>query len=327
MANARKPLVSVICLCHNHGPYVRESLESVCQQTYPDIELIIVDDASTDNSPEEIERFVKQHPGTQYVALLRNLGNCRAFNRGLALASGKYVIDLAADDILLPQRVEQQVAAMEELGPSYGVVFSDAEMIDEAGNKLKTYYARNAQGELMVTVPSGRVYKELVKKAFICTPTMMIRKALLDELGGYDESLSYEDYDFWVRSGRNYLYFFQDKILTQKRVLPHSHGQSFYKEKFNRHLVSTLKVCHKAYQLNRSPEEHQALAVSVRYHMRQAFYVRQYSLVEEYLALLKKIDSLHFPDHVFLILSRCEVPVTPLYRWYLKMIRTWSFSS
>ncbi len=89
---------------------------------------------------------------------------------------------------------------------------------------------------------------------------MMSRRAVYEALGGYDESLSYEDFDFWVRSARAYRYFFLDEVLTLKRRVAGSHSTQFYNRRHNPHLASTLEVCRKAYQLNRTPVAHPALA-------------------------------------------------------------------
>ena len=98
-------LVSVICLCYNQARFIEEAVQSVLMQTHQTIQLIIVDDASTDNSPEMIGKIVSANPRIEYLLLKENLGNCAAFNRGLALVKGDFIIDLAADDILLPERV------------------------------------------------------------------------------------------------------------------------------------------------------------------------------------------------------------------------------
>ena len=314
-----QPLVSIICLCYNHAPFIVECLTSVQRQTYPLIELIIVDDYSTDQSVSIIKQHIAGQSDIIFLALEKNLGNCAAFNKGLALATGKYIIDLAGDDILLPNRVEEQVMGFEQLSDDYAVIFSDAILINEQGKELTTYYSRNQEGKLIERIPSGQLYTHLIRKAFICTPTMMMRKAVLDELGGYDESLSYEDYDFWVRSGRKYAYYFQDLILTKKRIVSNSHRTSFYQKKQNAHLTSTLKICWKAYHQNLNQEEHLALAVSVRYHMRQSLYMEVFELVEEYAQLLQQLDHYSWNDRLVILLGKWKAPLNFLYNYYLRL--------
>src|SRR6185436_18882244 len=103
------PTVTVICLCYNHARFVEEAIESVLNQSYANIQLIVVDDASTDKSAEVIKQLINKHSSIEFLPLQTNLGNCKAFNQGLARAKGEYVIDLAADDVLLPTRIETGV--------------------------------------------------------------------------------------------------------------------------------------------------------------------------------------------------------------------------
>ncbi len=312
------PLVSVIALCHNHASFVEEALQSVMQQTYPNVELIVVDDASTDGSTSKIRAFTKQHPLVQCIFLETNQGNCKAFNRGLVQAKGVYIIDFATDDVMYPQRIEKQVGLLEAKGDSYGVAFSDADLIDERGQLIRSYYARTVNGKLKNAIPSGAVYPHLVKRQFICTPTMMMRKALLDALGGYDESLSYEDYDFWVRSGQITKYAFSAEILTAKREVRYSHGKTFFSKQAGNHLVSTLLICQKAKILNRTQEDDAALAVSVRYHRRLSVLTEHFELAQQFFDVLKSIDSIRLSDRLWGVLAARRIRLHRLYQKWLQ---------
>ncbi|UZR94159.1 glycosyltransferase family 2 protein [Chondrinema litorale] len=315
------PLVTVICLCYNHQNYVLESINSVLAQSYTQIELIVVDDASTDNSQALISNFIKAHPQITFIPLETNLGNCTAFNKALAKANGKYIIDLAADDLLLPDRVLKQVETFENLSEEYAVVFTDAYLIDESGLKIKTFYKRDKAGKLIENVPTGDIYIHLIKRMILSSPTMMMRKKVLDELGGYDESLSYEDYDFWVRSGRKYKYFFLNEILTKKRVIAESQGAGFYKKRLNKHLISTLKICNKALELNKSKEENDALGISVSYHLKLAFLTENFEICEAYYSFLKSFKQPNWKDKSFRILAAFRVKVNAIYSLFLKLYR------
>ena len=87
------PLVSVICTAYNHEEFIDEALASVARQTYPNIELIIIDNASTDHTLSRIDLFCQQHPYAHRIANAWNKGLCAAFNQGLARAGGRYIID------------------------------------------------------------------------------------------------------------------------------------------------------------------------------------------------------------------------------------------
>ncbi|MBC7922872.1 MAG: glycosyltransferase [Ferruginibacter sp.] len=305
------PLVSVICLGYNQARFLTEALQSVRAQTYSNLELIVVDDASTDHSAVLIEAFVNRHPATRFVKIPVNAGQCRAFNRGLALATGEFVIDLAADDVLLPDRVSRQVAAFESLGERYGVVYTNARRIDEESGDLGLFYPTAAA---RARLPTGDVYRAVLEKFFLCAPTMMIRKRVLDQLGGYDETLAYEDFDFWVRSSRHFRYHYLDEVLTARREVRNSHSRRFYAHKE----LSTLKVCEKAFRLNRDPAEHRALARCVRYHLRQAFLTENFALVDPYAALLAKLAPPDWATRLVVAAARRRVKVARYYQRYLR---------
>jgi glycosyltransferase involved in cell wall biosynthesis len=206
---------------------VEESLFSVINQTYQALELIVVDDASTDHSSSVIQEFVQEYPHIQVIINEHNLGNCRSFNKALAFAQGKYIIDLAADDVLLDTRIEKQVNKFEALDASYGVIFTNAMYVNELSQVISFHYPVDRQGHARQRVPAGYVYESILRGYFICTPTMIMRKSLLEELGGYDENLGYEDFDLWIRSARNYKYYYLDEVLTLKERLGVRYLQNF----------------------------------------------------------------------------------------------------
>ncbi len=257
------PLVSVVCLCYNQERFVEEAIQSVLNQSYPNIQLIVVDDASTDNSTNVIKLVINSHPGIQFLALTENLGNCKAFNRGLALTKGSFIIDLAADDVLLPNRIEKGVQVLLEKGQTYGVHFSDAEVTDEYGAHLYNHSERFPHQ----TIPEGNVYTEIIRRYFICPPTVMFTRQVADVLGGYDETLSYEDFDFWVRSSRAFNYSYSPEVLVKQRVFKNTLSEKQFK-RFNKHSDTTYKVCEKILRLNNSREDQQALRNRILYEIK-----------------------------------------------------------
>lgn len=295
------PTVSVICLCHNQAAYVQDAIRSVIGQTYRPLELIVVDDGSRDDSVVKIKEILPQVPpdiNLKTLFIRENIGNCKAFNRALCLASGAFIIDLAADDWLLPERIAEQVVAFRNASDRVGVVFSDVWLADEQGRPQRTFYRRNPAGKLTESVPSGDIYAELLFRHCICSPGMMMRRDLLQQLGGYDETLTYEDYDFWVRSSRRWHYLFVDSISTVKRELPDSHGKKMYRTGFSPHRESTLRVCRKAAALNRNAAENQALARMVRYQMRLCLRMRDWQNLQGFYDLLKSIDRVGIFDKI-----------------------------
>jgi glycosyltransferase involved in cell wall biosynthesis len=134
------PLVTVICLCYNHADFVVEALESVLSQTHQNVELIIADDFSTDNSVEVIEKWLENHPKIRFFANKENLGNTKTFNQCLKIAKGVYIIDLAADDLLKKNCIENQLKGFEKTTyKNVGLIYGNAALISEDGTFIKNY--------------------------------------------------------------------------------------------------------------------------------------------------------------------------------------------
>ncbi|GAB3920697.1 glycosyltransferase family 2 protein [Larkinella terrae] len=310
-----RPLVTVICISYNHERFITASIQSVLNQTYPMIELIVIDNNSSDQSAARVEELKQLHPKIQFIRNTENIGNCRAFNQGLKLAKGRYVIDLSADDLLHPERIARQVAGFDRLAGDYAVIFSNAAFIDETGKLTGYHFPVGAAGQATVDVPSGWVFKEILASYFVSTPTMMMRKDVLESLGGYDESLSYEDFDFWVRTARNYRYHYQDEVLTSKRIVRKSLSSQF-QDRNSSLLSSTLKVCYKAFDQCQSSDEYHALASRIRWFIRQCFYAEQFELAFRFKELLEFMEKPDFQTVFILRLCKWHVPINGLYRRY-----------
>lgn len=265
---ATPPLVTVVALCYNHARFLPEALNSIQEQTYPNLEVLLVDNASTDGSLALLREYAQANPTWQLLAQPRNLGLCAAFNLAYRQSKGVFLLDFATDDVLLPQRIAAQVAAFQQLPATCGMVYSDAELIDENSRHVRFHYRRSARG-LHPRPASGYVFSEILQRYFISTPTMMMRRATLDALGGYDETLYYEDFDFWVRASRDWEFYFLDEVTTRKRLHPQAMSRTAYRS-HDPHLDSTIRTCLKALHLCQTPAERAALGVRLRWEMRQA---------------------------------------------------------
>lgn len=279
------PSVTIICLCYNHEKYIPEAIESIINQTYTNLEIVIIDNGSPDNSQKIIKDIASENPDIKMIMLSENIGNCRAFNLGLTKSGGEFIIDLSGDDVLLPDRIEEGLKSFAEYGEEYGVNFTDALYIDDSGNVIGQHYKRDHKGLLLDTVPEGNVYSDLLARYFICTPTMMMRKSVLDQLGGYDENLKYEDFDFWIRSGKITKYCYTDKALVKKRVLKNSLSSGQYRRNSNM-LSSTYQVCLKAEKLNETESETKALCRRSIYEFRKALFSGNFKDASNFSTLL-----------------------------------------
>ncbi|QHL87299.1 glycosyltransferase [Nibribacter ruber] len=309
------PLVSIICLCYNHARFLRQALDSVLAQTYPQIEVIIVDDLSQDDSVAIIEEYVARYPHIQFIQHTQNQGNCRSFNEAFAISKGEFIIDFATDDVLHPERVAKQVAAFQSLPSQVGVIYTDAELIDEQSNSLGKFYQRSANGQLKPFPAQGDVFADVLGRYFICPPTMMVRRAVLEELGGYDSSLAYEDFDFWVRSARHWRYHFLDQVLCQRRM----HAASLSRQVYtvgDRQLQSTIQIIQKARLLIQTPAERQALVNRIKYEARHAYFTGNYPEAMVLLNVLEEEGGTSGPYRLLTWLTQKRVPLQFLRRWY-----------
>jgi len=289
------PLVSVVCLCYNHAPFVVDSLNSVLSQQYQPIEIIIVDDCSTDTSVAVIEAWLADKKGITFIKNPENLGNTKSFNKALKVARGTYLIDLATDDLLMPDCIAKQVEKFQtSTHERLGIVYANASLIDENGAFLSHYFKSNADGTLLHQRQSGDEYLRIITGGAeaMCTVTAMVKKEVFDRLEGYDERLAYEDLDFWIRAARLYQFDFIDAVLFQKRVLPNSLGTNFHRKKSDlskKINASTYQILHKVYHLNRTKDEDKAILKRLHYEMVLNFKNSYYLLVLKYACLELKI--------------------------------------
>jgi len=294
-SHATPPLVSIVALCYNHELFLVEALDSILAQSYAHLEVVLVDDASTDDSRAVLMRYAEANPHWQTLFLSQNVGNCAAFNAAFQQTHGEFVIDFATDDVLLPTRVAQQVAAFQQLPASYGVIYTDAELIDENSCPVRRHYRRDAYGQLHPRPAEGWVFAEVLRRYFISAPTMMMRRATLLDLGGYDETLLYEDFDFWVRAAYAWQFYFLDAITTRKRLHPGSKSRLAYRP-HDPYLASTIRVCYKGMALCRTSEERSALAVRVRWELRQAIRWGNQVEIHELYQLLRQLRAVRLLD-------------------------------
>ena len=289
-----RPLVTVICLCYNHASFVIEALESVLNQTHPNVELLIADDFSTDNSVEVIENWLAQHPEIPFLVNKENLGNTKTFNKCLKLAKGEYIIDLAADDLLKTDCIANQLKGFKESKyKKLGLIYGNAELINENGIHIKNYFETNSNLERIKEQPTGDIYIGLLDgNNNLCSISSLVKREVFETLNGYDENLAYEDYDFWIRASRIYNFDYVDKILVQKRVLKDSMYTLLTKKnnkKTSQFNYSTYLILQKAFKLNRTKAEFIAMLKRIHFEMTVAYKTRDFLLLVRYFALEIKV--------------------------------------
>lgn len=233
-----QPLVSVICACYNQSSFIIESLESVKKQTYKNLELVIWDDASEDNSVDIIENWIKENPQLhiKFTKNKENKGICKSLNEAQSLTTGKYIQLLALDDILLPDKISRHVALLERSSANDALVFSDAYMINDRSepyqNKFIAFHKR------YLSLQSGNYFEDLLKENYIPAMSILYKKKCLKEAGPWDENLVYEDFDMLLRLAKNYNFIFDDQPSVYYRF----HGNNSHKKLHKEMQKSLFKI-------------------------------------------------------------------------------------
>lgn len=206
-----QPLVSVVIPCYNHEDFVQDSIQSVIDQTYDNIELIIIDDGSKDNSVIKIQEMIElcEKRFNRFEFRSRaNIGLSATFNEGLEWCNGEYFTANASDDILLPKKIELQVEFLEK---SKGVVavFGGFILIDSTGKELSKNRGTN----------SFYSFKDIILlDSKLSTPTQMVRTASIKEVGGYNPDTEIEDWYMWLKLSLIGNLYAMEEIVSLYRV-------------------------------------------------------------------------------------------------------------
>lgn len=179
--------VSVIIPNYNHAHYIIETLESVLSQSLTPAEVIIVDDASTDNSIEVIEGFIAREPTIKLLRNEVNVGPIVTVNRTLTHVTSEYVYSMAADDRILPAFFEESISLLDQY-PQAGLCSADMAFIDERGNQTGEYRSASIAKAAFLTPAEvlGQLYRE---PNYIIGGTTIFRRSALDEVGGFPPQL------------------------------------------------------------------------------------------------------------------------------------------
>jgi len=181
------PKVSVIMSVYNGEKYLKEAIESILNQTFRDFEFIIVDDGSTDKTPEILNEYAKKDKRIKIITNPKNIGLTKSLNKALKIAKGEYIARMDADDISLPERLKKQVNFLTNY-PNFGLVGCNVIVIDEKGNFVKN-----------VTLPES-LNSALRKRNRLVHGSVMFRKSLVKKIGGYNEKIFYaQDYEMFLR--------------------------------------------------------------------------------------------------------------------------------
>jgi Glycosyl transferase family 2 len=202
------PRVSVVMPVLNAEAYIAQAIGSVLEQTLEELELIVVDDGSTDTSRAIVDRIASADARVRLVANERNLGISAALNQGCRAAQAPFIARLDADDVALPHRLARQLDFLHH-HPAVAVVGGGARVIDSAGRQIST---------MRFPTDNRLIRSALLRHNCFAHPTVMLRQAALLEVGGYRFDQC-EDYDLWLRLSER----FELANLTEPLILYRVH--------------------------------------------------------------------------------------------------------
>jgi glycosyltransferase involved in cell wall biosynthesis len=229
------PSITLRSTCYNHERFVVSCLDSVKDQDTEDFEWIIIDDASTDRSRSLIEHWLSLHIeelrekriSVQFIAHEQNRGIAATFNELMERATGECLCTISCDDRLLPHRISSVRRIMSSLPEGYAGFYGDAYLIDAEGHRgMKGFIEKH---QVLPQTPGDDLFEQLLQGNFIPSPSVAVWTKLLRDLGGYDATLPYGDYDLWLRMSRQYRHAFHREPAVEYRI----HGDNFHL-KFNR---------------------------------------------------------------------------------------------
>jgi glycosyltransferase involved in cell wall biosynthesis len=209
------PAVSLVVTTYNHARFVEQCLDSVAAQTFRDFELLIIDDASVDGTSARIQTWLdRTDTRAAFIANERNLGICACRNLALRHSQGEFFSTLSGDDYYEPEKLASEYEFFATLDGSAGAVFSNMRLVDEDGCELASWF------ESGWPPAEGAIFERLVEHNYLPAPTVMTRRAALLQVGGYDETLAYEDLDMWLKLADRFEFRYIPELLVNYRVLP-----------------------------------------------------------------------------------------------------------
>lgn len=232
----KTPLVSVCINCYNAEHTLLPTLQSVLSQTYPNLQVIVVDDCSTDGTWDILQRI--DDPRIECVRLAENGHISNANNEALRRVRGEFVAHLDADDRWVPDKIEKQLAFLQE-HPEYGACFSVAEMVDEHDNPVEDHRFRAENRDR-----AALLRHFLTVGNYLCHSSMFARREIIDRVGEHDLTLLYfHDFDYWIRMGLICDIYISPEKLVYYRLSTESNS-AMQVQKQNGHIYEFAQVAY-----------------------------------------------------------------------------------
>lgn len=233
---SEQPLVSIILPAYNHESFVLDSISSIIGQNYPCIELIVINDGSKDNTHHMIEKIIplckSRFIRFEYLNQ-KNQGLSKTLNQGILWSQGQFITVLASDDIMKPHKVSALLSVFQKRDKDIGLVYGNAEFIDNEGNKINLdnrgnpcligegwenfieFYIRK-KPDVKIGINTFD-YIQLLKGNFLPAMSVMWRKDILVKVGMFTPNIMIEDWDLWLRMARTTKAVYIDSVVASYR--------------------------------------------------------------------------------------------------------------
>ena len=212
--------ISIIAVCYNHSKYVIETLESILLQDDPSLDIMIIDDCSTDDSFDKIFSWLSvRQLNWRLFRNEINLGVSKTLNFSVRHISGDYIKFISCDDVLMPGAINNLSSFLKKQNNDCCMVFGDMEVIDETGETISPSYL--LENNFTPEILKESLYLNLAKKCFVPAPATMIRKSVFNEFK-FNEELYFEDWDFWLQLSKSYTFKYLNKRVVKYRKLHNS---------------------------------------------------------------------------------------------------------
>ena len=204
--------ISVVVPTYNRGAAIEPTLNSVLAQTTPVLEILVVDDGSTDGTGDWVKDHYAHEPRVRVISQ-SNGGVAAARNRGLEAVRGEFVAFLDHDDRWHPDKLRLQLELMQQR-PEVGVVYSLWQQVSEDGEIIPGHEARQVEADW--NLPEGEIFFTLIKRNFLISMSVpLVRTALVREVGGFDPAtVPCDDYDLWLRLSRKTQFAYVREVLV-----------------------------------------------------------------------------------------------------------------
>lgn len=233
----RQPLISVCINAYNAAHTIRCAIDSVLSQTYAHLQVIVVDDGSTDDTVEILRSYDDTRLEIAVLETNRRISN--ANNEALARVRGEYVAHLDADDAWTPEKLETQLRFL-QAHPQYDACFCLADMVDEHGDAVEDHRFRAENG-----TRAELLYRLLTKGNYLCHSSMFAKASLMKQVGDHDLSLLYlHDYDYWLRMVLHGAIYILPEAMVRYRLSTDSNSH-LAESKYQAHINETAQVVYR----------------------------------------------------------------------------------